>query len=51
MTFPGSNKDIAAHASWIRWRINWYGVLWVGLTQSAFYAAIVAALTVIAHAI
>ncbi len=51
MTFPGSSKDIEAHSSWIRWRINWYGVLWVGIVQTVVYSSIVGTLTVIAATI
>lgn len=47
----GSKADIEAHASWIRWRVNWYGILWVGITQVIAWLTPVAALTVIAAAI
>lgn len=51
MTFPGSSKDIEAHSSWIRGKINWYGILWVGIVQCIVLGAPVVALTVIAAAI
>lgn len=47
----GSSRDIEAHAHWIRWRVNWYGVLWVGIAQTLFYLMLIAAVTVTAATI